>query len=263
MICNADLDLPQQYIPPGFKIMNFDMQQGMTMLSKGSLLADKSTTLALGTIGLKSGRKAEIAKQIYDIASLLRLVNYDELVTAYDSYTKMTGFKIRCFRHDPPYTISNVCSSMVDSLHDILKFDTAVTVTSTQNERYVDFRGTYLSKLHTYTKTNHVADVLLVYLFDLSLQEYSATVTSKHNSHTGREHGVDFMHKVLLKLNTFRDKKKGVRSNLDEKQNLRTEYMQGIPDSFVKKKILRGADLEHLFLLSAVASFFPTDKQKS
>ena len=261
--CNVDLGLALQQIHPGSRIMNFDVQQGMTMLSRGSLLADKSTALALGTIGLKSTRETEIAKQIYDIATLLRLAGRDDLATAYDSYTKITGFKIGCFRRDPSYTMSDVCSSMVQSLYGLLKFDTTVTVTNAQNKRYNAFRGTYLSKMHRYTKTDHVADVLLVYLFDLSLQRYSATAASKHGPDPGKGREVDFMHGVLGELDTFRDKRQGSRRGIDEEQNLRAEYIRDIPDSFVNKKILRGTHLENVFLMKALASFSQIRKQEN
>ena len=253
--CNADLSLTLRQIHPGSKIMGFDVLQGMTILSRGSLLADKSTALALGTIGLKPTRQTEIAKQIYDTAVLLRSASRDDLATTYDSYTKMTGFKIGCFRHDPPYTMSDVGSSMVQSLYGFLKFDTTVTVTDAQNKRYNDFCGTYLSKLHTYTKTDHIADVLLVYLFDLSLRRYSATATSKHDPDSGKEREVDFMHGVLGKLGSFRDSRQESRRGLkEEEQALRAEYIRDIPDSFVNKKILRGVRLESVFLVRALAS---------
>ena len=252
--CNADLSLALRQIRHGSKIMDFDVLQGMTILSRGSLLADKSTALALGTIGLKPTRKTEIAKQIYDIAVLLRLASQDDLAVAYDSYTKMTRFKIGSFRRDPPYTISDVGSSMVQSLYSFLKFDTTVTVTTAQNKRYNDFRGTYLSKIHKYPKTDHIADVLLVYLFDLSLQRYSATATSKHDLDFRKEHEVNFMHKVLGKLDSFRGSGQESGMGLEEEKMLKAEYIQDIPDLFVNKRILRGARLETVFLVRMLSS---------
>ena len=44
----------------------------MRILSRGSLLGDKLTTLALGTIGLRPSRQTEIAKQVYDLGLLLK-----------------------------------------------------------------------------------------------------------------------------------------------------------------------------------------------
>ena len=254
--CNADLDLPLQQIPLGFRILDFDVLQEMAILSRGSLLADKCTALALGTIGLKPTRETEIAKQIYDIAVLLRSANQDDLAIAYDSYTKMTGFKVSCFRRDPSYAISDVISSTVKSLHSFLKFDRGVTVTAAQDKRYKSFCGTYLSRQHSYKKTEHITDVLLVYLFALSLQRYSVPAASGYDRNSRKMREVDFMREVLEKLDSFR--KRGLGSGRwpgEEEQRLRSEYIRDIPDSFVNKKILRGARLESLFLMKSVSSF--------
>ena len=257
--CNADLSLPLRQIPPGSKIMDFDVLQEMTILSRGSLLADKCTALALGTIGLKPNRKTEIAKQIYDMAVLLRSASRDDLAIAYDSYTKVTGFKVGCFKHDPPYTVSDIISSTVESLYSFLNLDTAVTVTDAQNKRYNDFRGTYLSRQHAYSKTEHVADVLLVYLFGLSLQRYSAPAASEHDWNSRKTREVDFMHRVLETLGSIRKRSLGSRRwPKEEEQRLRTEYIRDIPDSFVNKKILRGARLESVLLIRELASISQT-----
>ena len=110
--CGADPGLASKRIPAGSKILDFDILQDMTILSRGSLLADKATTLAFGTIGLKPTRKTEIAKQLYDMAVLLRSSSRGDLEDMYDSYAKMTGFKSACFRRDPPYTIPEIASDM-------------------------------------------------------------------------------------------------------------------------------------------------------
>ena len=60
--CDVDLALESQTIRPGTHVLGFNTVQSMNILSKGSLLA--GTSLALGTIGLKRRRKAEIAKQL-------------------------------------------------------------------------------------------------------------------------------------------------------------------------------------------------------
>ena len=70
--CRANPGLASKRIPAGSRILDFDILQDMTILSRGSLLADKSTTLALGTIGLRPTRGTEIAKQLYDMGVLLR-----------------------------------------------------------------------------------------------------------------------------------------------------------------------------------------------
>lgn len=260
--CEADLDLASKQIPVGSKILGFDIRQEMTILSRGSLLADKCTTMARGTIGLKSTRQTEIAKQIYDMAVLLRSANRDDLETAYDAYVKMTGFKVASFRHDPPYTIPEIASNAAESIRDLLKFDTTVTVTGEQDKRYTDFGGSYLSKKRRYRKTEHVTDVLLVYLFALSLQRYLTPAAPGHDSGDERSRKmreVDFMHTEMQRMSALEQPRHGGgRRHVNEDRLVRAEIIQNIPDSFVNKKILRGVPLEHASLVRALSTIAPS-----
>lgn len=258
--CGAELGLASKRIRAGSKILGFGILQDMTILSRGSLLADKSTTLALETIGLRPTRGTEIAKQLYDMAVLLRSASRGDLETTYDSYTKMTGFKAACFRRDPPYTIQQIASDTAGSIRGLLRFDNTVTVTDAQNKRYNDFRGSYLPKRRAYRKTDHVSDVLLAYLLGLSLRRYSDPATSGHGGDGDpRKTGeIDFMRGVLEEISAVRQRNRGGGRRLaDEDRQMRAESVQDIPDSFVNKKILRGAHLEHVLLARALSTISP------
>lgn len=261
-ICEADLSLTSKRIPVGTKILGFDIRREMTILSRGSLLADKCTTMARGTIGLRPTRQTEIAKQIYDMAVLLRSASRDDLEAAYDAYVKMTGFKVASFKHDPPYIIPEIASNAAESIRDLLKFDTTVTVTGEQDKRYNDFSGSYLSKKRKYRKTEHVTDVLLAYLFALSLQRYLTPVASGHgdgNDDSRKMREVDFMHRELGNVSALEQPRQdGNRRHVNEDPPVRAEIIQSIPDSFVNKKILRGARLEHVSLVSALSAISPS-----
>lgn len=260
--CGADLGLATRRIPAGSRILDFDTLQEMTVLSRGSLLADKCTTMARGTIGLKPTRQTEIAKQIYDMAVLLRSASREDLETAYDAYAKMTGFKVASFRRDPPYTVPEIASDMASSIHALLRFDTAVTVTGEQNKRYNDFGGSYLSRQRPYGKTAHVADVLLAYLFALSLRRYSAPAASGHDGGDDvprRTREVDFVHGVLEEMSALGRSNPGSgRRPADGDRRLREGLIRDIPNSFVNKKILRGAHLEHVLLVKALSAVSPS-----
>jgi hypothetical protein len=257
--CGADLGLATRRIPAGSRILDFDTLQEMAVLSRGPLLADKCTTMARGTIGLKPTRQTEIAKQIYDMAVLLRSAGREDLEAAYDAYTKMTGFKAASFRRDPPYTVPDIASDAVSSIRSILKFDTAVTVTGEQNRRYNDFGGSYLSRQRPYGKTAHVADVLLAYLFALSLRRYSAPAASGDGDGPKSVREVDFVHGVLKEMSALGRPARGSgRRPADEDRRLRTELIGDIPDSFINKKILRGAHLEHVLLVRALSAVSPS-----
>ena len=263
--CGVDLDLASKRIPAGSRVLDFDILQDVTMLSRGSLLADKCTTMARGTIGLKPTKQTEIAKQLYDMAVLLRSACREDLEAAYDAYTKMTGFKVASFRRDPPYTIPEIAADAAESIRGFLRFDNAVTVTAEQSKRYSDFGGSYLSKTHTYRKTKHVTDVLLAYLFALSIRRYLASAISGHGDGDGEGGGpretseVDFMHGVLEEISALERLGQGGGQRLvDEDQRMRAEIIQDIPDSFVNKKILRGARLEHVSLVRMLSTITPS-----
>ena len=98
-------------IRSGFSLFNFKTKQDMNILSKGSLLGDKITTMALGTIGLKPTRQTEIAKQIYDIGTLLKTVTKSDLQMAFEMFESMTNFKVS---HDQRYNISDISRSIAD-----------------------------------------------------------------------------------------------------------------------------------------------------
>ena len=258
--CEADLDLASKRIPAGSKILGFDTRQEMTILSRGSLLADKCTTMARGTIGLKSTRQTEIVKQIYDMAILLRSSSQDDLKTAYEAYVKMTGFKAASFKHDPRYTIQEIASNATESIYELLNFDRAVTVTGEQNKRYNDFGGSYLPKKRRYSKTEHVTDVLLAYLFALSIRRYLTPAASGHGDIDSRKmREVNFMHTELEKMSALERLWQGSRRlQNNERRQVRLDIIGNIPDSFVNKKILRGARLEHVSLMRALSSIPPS-----
>ena len=175
----------------------------------------------------------------------------DDLEVTYDSYTKMTGFKAACFMREPPYTIPEITSDMVESIRRILSFDNAVTVTDAQHKRYTDFCGSYLSKPRVYRKTEHVTDVLLAYLLSLSFQQYCDPVTSGHDD-PRKMSEIDFVHGELGKVSVIEQRnRENSRRLADEDRQVRTETIQDIPDLFVNKKNLRGAPLEHVLLVKA------------
>ena len=63
---------------------------------------------------------------------------------------------------------------------------------------------------------------------------------------------VDFMHGVLEEISTLEQLgQEGGWRPVDEERLMRAEIIQGISDSFINKKILRGARLEHVSLMRA------------
>ena len=135
-------------------------------------MADKMTSLAIGTVGIEIKNRTEIVKQIYDIATLLRQAVPKDLSIAYDSYQRLTEFKVGRFERDPPYTASDVTLSIVQSLGSFLPLETNALVASDMLRYYAGFQGSYLTKLHPYKKSDHITDVALVLLLAKSLQRH-------------------------------------------------------------------------------------------
>lgn len=241
-LCDVDIRLSPRLEKSGFSLFGFDTKQDMSILSKGSLLGDKVTTLALGTIGLKTARQTEIAKQVYDLGTLLRTAAKPDIREALETFESMTNFKVSHLCHDPRYGISDVGRSIAESVSGFLNLRSAVSITAIQDKRYNDFQGTYLAKKTPYKKTEHVTDVLLVNL-------YSQHIRRCLDGEITQADAADSLYGAVKQVNEI---KKGGMGGAPQ---LRESCVQGIPDSAgFKKKVLNGALLEHLFLIHRLYS---------
>lgn len=241
--CGADLNLNTQHVLAGSQILDFEILQEMTILSRGSLVADKITALALGTTGIRAERKTEIVKQIYDIATLLRQASRKDLAVAYGAYQELTEFKVGCFRRNPRYTVPDISSSIAQSLGGFLQLDTNALVAQSLLMRYNSFRGDYLSRRHSYEKSDHIADVLLVRLFALSLQRRST-----ESPPPSKASETDYLHSVLENLGPLRS------AEAEDARRLREEYLNEIPGRFINRRLVRNSPLEHVYLIKELAS---------
>ena len=244
--CGAGLNLDTRLIPSGSQILDFETLQEMTILSRGALMADKITSLAIGTVGVGGGRHTEIVKQIYDIASLLRQASAKDLEIAHDSYPGLTEFKAGCFRRDPPYTISDVTASVVQSLHGLLPLDTKELVAPDLLKHYRGFQGSYLSRRHRYRASAHIADVILVLVFAMSLQRGMEGNTPP--SEAGEVGGLRRMLDDLGRLGDL---------DADGARRRRREYLDEIPGRMISRRMIKDSPLEHLCLIRELALFWP------
>jgi hypothetical protein len=244
--CGADMNLDTRLIPPGSRILDFETLQEMTILSRGALIADKITSLAVGTVGVNGESHTEIVKQIYDIALLLRQASAEDLETSHDSYRRLTEFKVGCFRHDPPYTISDVTASVVQLLCDLLPLKTKEIVAPNLLRRYRGFQGSYLTKRHSYTASNHITDVILVLVLVMSIQR-----RSEGHPPPSEAGEAGHLHRILENL--------GQLGQLDANSARlrRTEYLDGIPGRMINRKMIKDSPLEHLYLIRELAPFWP------
>ena len=241
--CGAALHIDTQRIPHGSQILDFGTLQEMTILSRGALMADKMTSLAIGTVGIEIKNRTEIVKQIYDIATLLRQAVPKDLSIAYDSYQRLTEFKVGRFERDPPYTVSDVTLSIVQSLGSFLPLETNALVASDMLKYYAGFQGSYLTKLHPYKKSDHITDVALVLLLAKSLQRHLEGFLPPSGSDE-----TEYMHAILENLARLR------RVDVDDARMQRKEYLDKIPSGLIKRKMIQNSPLEHVYLIKELAS---------
>lgn len=239
--CDVDVSLNHKIIPSGYSIFGFNTDKDISILSKGALMGDKLTTLALDTIGLKSSKWTEIAKQIYDVGVLVKSFNTSDLKSSFQTFIDLTTVKINHFDNTPKYEISNIIENISNSLNGFLELTNAISITKVQQQRYNGFKGTYLSKNSNYKKTEHVTDVLLIKLYVQFLQMLNSDVTIDDAS--------DKFSKILDELNKIK------AFDVDASVKSRSLYIQQILDKKdFKKKLLEHANLEHVFLLKELFS---------
>jgi len=239
--CGVKIPSSSQLITSGFSLFAFDTEHDMNILTRGSLLGDKLTTVALGTIGLKPNRQTEIAKQIYDMGTLLKIVTKPDLLESFDAFERLTCLKVGNFNHDPKYEVSDIVDSIEESVSGLLNLKPAVSITGIQGTRHASFKSTYLPKRASYKKTEHVTDILLVSLYNRYVRRYLGKEITRNGA-------ADSLHGILRQLNAIKGK-------ADNAPEMRTSYIRDIPDSVsFNKKILNAALLEHVFLLRELHS---------
>ncbi|MCY4490294.1 MAG: nucleotidyl transferase AbiEii/AbiGii toxin family protein [Thaumarchaeota archaeon] len=234
-LCNVNIQICSEIIKSGFELFDFSTKHDIKILSKGSLLGDKLTTMALGTIGLKLTKQTEIAKQIYDIGILLNVSKKPDLHISFDTFKSLTDFKISHFNHVPKYTIADISDNIAKSASDFLDLKRAVTVTTNQEKRYLDFHGTYLAKKTIYKKNDHINDILLLNLYIKYLCRYL-------NGKITQTLAVDSLYNIIEQANKIKD-----RSTTPQMIELCKDSIH--KSAKFNTKILKGASPKHLFLI--------------
>ena len=237
--CDVNVKLDSIIVPSGYPLFAFNTSKDISILSKGALVGDKITTLALGTIGLKSEKQTEIAKQIYDIGVLIKSLSISDLTSSFQTFIDLTTVKINHFDITPKYVLSNILQSIDKSVSAFLNLKNAISIDKSQEIGYTNFQGTYLAKKSTYKKTEHVTNVLLIKLYAKYLRALiSGTPIDDVTANFSR------ILNELNKIKTF---------DRDISAQTRSLYMQTIPDTIdFNKKILNSARLDHVFLLKEI-----------
>lgn len=79
-------------IPAGRPVLGFQTEHAISVLSRGSLIADKMPSLAVGTVGY--GKLQSTPKQIYDAGTLVQYSGAGDLESALSTYETLSDFKL-------------------------------------------------------------------------------------------------------------------------------------------------------------------------
>lgn len=171
--CDAEIAMGSQTVKAGHKVLDFATPADMRILTRGWLLGDKLTALALDTMGLRSNRQTGIAKQVYDVGTLIRGSAMADIAEAFDAFPRLTAMKAGKFDNGR-YSPDEIAADIAESVGRMLDLGNAVTITRTDTKRHRDFAGTFVSKEKPYKKTDHITNVLLTLLLAGHLRDNMA-----------------------------------------------------------------------------------------
>ena len=234
-IHDMDVDVPVRRIGE-VELFKMRLAHQATILTRGALIADKVTTLALGEIGLDEGKYSNIPKHIYDIGTQIRVSDSGDLKQALETFGAFTAFKARKYRHEPPYTVASTLQAITAALGGFVGDNSPLRVRKNHEDRHRSFCGTYLSKKEEYEKSQHLGDVLLTHYF--------AEIVGKYlKSPSDRDALVENVAGVL------RETEEAGELDAREAGEKRRTMLDGLPDGH---RILRGtlsaAQLDHTIL---------------
>ena len=239
-LCDVDLPLPYKIINTNFHIFNFSIDYEMNLLTHGSLIADKFTTLALNKIGLPTRKFGDIPKQIYDIATLLKIGNdsiFGEAITIFRNFTK---FKVEHYEHSPPFNVKDTIQSINDSILDLLDTRSTLTLTTEEESRFASFKGTYLSTTRNYKKTEHITNILLTKLFSKFLKE-------TNDGNLTEDQAAKRISNVVKQFNDI------MNYNASQRAENHEVLFRMVSDNVpFNKNILKGAPIEHVLLVKEI-----------
>lgn len=136
------------------------------VLTKEALLADKMTTLALGGIGLPERRLREVPKQVYDIATLIRMAGENEIGTALGMLDEAISSRINLHEDVKNITVTGTIASIQRSVESFLNFKSAAVMSRQYKQHLENFRSRYLQNGgEQYQKYERIDDLFTVMLF--------------------------------------------------------------------------------------------------
>ncbi len=229
-VSDMNLDISKK-TSQNIEVFSVPIDHTITILSKGALIGDKISTLALHSIGVPQNT-GHVPKQIFDVAGLLNSVD-DEIVSdTLNSFDNLTTQKIQNYTSSPIPTTSDILADIDSSLSSLLTMD--YTLTSQHNSIYGSFTSTLLgSTTGNYPKLQHVEDILLTKLISKLIPQDPSKYSNQ-------------IQVIKNKLNELQRLKQVHNKDAPaERKNL----LDSIPTEIsLNRKILKYVPLTHVFL---------------
>lgn len=161
--------LPLKSIDPGAELIGFKLDYPLRVFDLNTLIGDKITTLGFKTIGLPENRRSDTIKHIYDIGTLLKLIeNKTSTDKLSEIFLMITDYQNSFI--DTKFSNESIISDIISSVNSLLVQGIGYSLESTHEGRYCTFKNQLLQKSNAYNKLNHVNDILLIKLLSSYLQ---------------------------------------------------------------------------------------------
>lgn len=175
LLCDARLEyLPHREFGPAITLGHFSTRHPVVALDAGALVADKITSLSVGTIGYPPDQKHKTNKQIYDIGQLLKHMQVDQIEQAISQYNGLAARKCgyaREFGKAPAYETSYVTGGVCGYLLAALGIHDRFVNQDEFKDNFGGFKGAHLGR-RPYSLSAHRSDALLVLLLAAVLLEH-------------------------------------------------------------------------------------------
>ncbi len=153
-------------------IFSVQIDHTVSVLSRGALIGDKISTLAINSIGVQQNT-VHVPKQVFDVAGLLNSIDKETVSEIFTSFDTLTTQKIQNYTNSPSPTINDILRDIDSSLATLLTKD--FSLTSQHNSTYGSFTSTLLgSSVGHYSKSDHIEDILLIQLISKFIPQISS-----------------------------------------------------------------------------------------
>lgn len=163
---DVDIEYSRQTIPRGHRLFFGETKYDVVALTRGTLIADKVASLAMGSGGYASESKAP--KQIHDIGHLLSNTGASDILEAVTSFFALNEFKLS--HRNAGLTTSDTVKGVEGFVGGLLGTDGKVSIKGQYMRDFVAFSDSYLSSNVEYDEHALKANILKVWAYSAVLR---------------------------------------------------------------------------------------------